>query len=161
MTATYSGDPALSNRDAVRFLIRDTDTANAKVSDEEIDWLLSEANNGIYAAAIQAAESVVASYMAQTATATGGVKTKTVGALSLSKTPPSEIVKEYRGIVGDLRRRMALNTPFVPYAGGISVADKDVNNSDTDWDKPAFTRKMHDYPHSEVWREELTDWPST
>lgn len=161
MTATYSGDPALSNRDAVRFLIRDTDVSSAKVSDEEIDWLLSQANDSVYTAAVQAAESVISSYMAQTATTAGEVKTKTVGALSISKTGASEIVKEYRGIVGDLRRRMALNTPFIPYAGGISVADKEINSADTDWDKPAFVRKIHDYPHSEVWREELTDWPST
>lgn len=159
MTATYSGDPSVSSRDAVRFLIRDTNTADALIQDEEIDWLLSEAANNIYAAAIQAAESVVASYSVQGSS--GEVTTKSVGALSISRKTGFEVAKEYRAIVGDLKRRQALNTTIRPYAGGISVADKDVNAADEDWDKPAFTRKMHDFPHSEVWREELTDWPST
>lgn len=159
MTASYSGDPSVSNRDAVRFLIRDTDVSSAHIQDEEIDWLLAQTADNVYAAAIQAAEQVATTYASQSGT--GAVKTKTVGALSISYT---DLAKEYRTIALDLKRRhlMGAGTGGIqPYAGGISVADKDVNAADTDWDKPAFTRKLHDFPHSEVWREELTDWPST
>lgn len=41
MTATYTG-PATSDRDAVRFLLGDTNVANALVSDEEIDWMITK-----------------------------------------------------------------------------------------------------------------------
>lgn len=162
MTASYSGDPSVSSRDAVRFLIRDTNTADAWVQDEEIDWLLTENGNNVYTSAIRAAEAIAGSYIT-TSGSSGDVKSKTVGSLSISRTANSDIAKEYRTIISDLKRRMALGFggAIQPYAGGISVADKDSNANDTDWDKPAFVRKGMDYPHSETWREELTDWPST
>ena len=62
MTWTYTGDPANSNLDAVRFLVGDTDTADEQLQDEEINWLLSENATNIYSAAIQAAETIAAKY---------------------------------------------------------------------------------------------------
>lgn len=72
---SYSGNPSDSLRDAVRFLIRDTDEATAKVSDEEIAWLLAQNNDDVYSAAIYAADSVATFYSNQ-------IRTKTVGALA-------------------------------------------------------------------------------
>lgn len=40
MTFSYSGDPASSNLDAVRFAIGDTDSVDPLLTDEEINYLL-------------------------------------------------------------------------------------------------------------------------
>jgi hypothetical protein len=39
---TYSGDPASSPRDELRFTIQDTDTSLQLLTDGELDWLLSQ-----------------------------------------------------------------------------------------------------------------------
>ncbi len=42
MAWTYSGDPANSQRDAVRFLIGDTDTNDQLLNDAEIEYFIAE-----------------------------------------------------------------------------------------------------------------------
>lgn len=78
MTWTYSGDPASNNRDAVRFLVGDTDTTDQLISDEEIAYLLD-----VYieapSAAVGAARSIAAKFSRQSDQA------RTVGDLSLSE----------------------------------------------------------------------------
>ena len=41
MTWTYSGDPSSNDRDAVRFLVADTDVTDPLIEDEEITYLLT------------------------------------------------------------------------------------------------------------------------
>lgn len=141
MAFTYSGDPSASSRDAVRFLLGDTVEAQAVFSDEEIAWALTQ-NANVYFAAAVIADSAVAQF-------SGGnesdVKTKTVGALSISY-GSKEKAEEYRALGRSLRVRGAINSEIRPYSGGISVSDKKLEEQDTDWDKPAFARGMHDYP---------------
>lgn len=146
MTWSYSGDPSASTRDAVRFLLGDTDDTDQVFSDEEIDWLLTETNNVYYAAAM-AAEAVSSSL--QTSQSNDGVSTKTVGALSISYNN-AERAKEFRDLARSLRVRGALNGTLVIYSGGISKADKLTREQDSDWDKPDFARGMFDYPGSEL-----------
>ena len=76
MAWTYTGDPNVSNRDKIRFLIGDTDTNDQLVNDEEIAWALSEAGS-IYQAAHDLC-TVIGSKFARMATS------KSVGDLSLS-----------------------------------------------------------------------------
>ena len=45
MTWTYEGDPAVSSLAAVRFHIGDTNTRRQLLSDEEINYILSEESN--------------------------------------------------------------------------------------------------------------------
>ena len=40
MTWTYSGNPSSTDRDAVRFLVADTDSTDPLITDEEIAYLL-------------------------------------------------------------------------------------------------------------------------
>lgn len=134
MTWTYSGDPAAFPRDAVRFLIRDTDSTDQQLSDEEIAWLLAQNGNNVYKAAVGGARSVSARYSNQAVT-------KTVGALSLSYQARSE---HFETLAKTLQAQyLTVGAAFAPYAGGISVLDKEAMEADTDWDKPAFTRQMH------------------
>jgi len=55
MSATYSGDPGASDRDELRFVLGDTDVANALFEDEELDYLLQE-HATVLEAAVAAAE---------------------------------------------------------------------------------------------------------
>jgi hypothetical protein len=64
MPATY-GDPESSDKDAVRFLLGDTSTANALLQDEEINWLLTRwlpLHGTIEYVASVAAETIAAKY---------------------------------------------------------------------------------------------------
>lgn len=136
---TYSGSPASSPRDAVRFLIRDTIEATAQLSDEEIAWMLSEYGGNVYLASIGSVDFIANNY----ATA---VQSKSVGGLSISYAARAE---EYRSLGAALRRRWGMYSIVQPYAGGISRSDKRTNEQDTDWDKPSFTRNMMSYPGSQ------------
>lgn len=78
MAFTYTGDPAGSSRDKVRFLLQDTSSAHYHLSDEEIAWLLTEWAD-VYDAATAGAEAIAASY------AHKADYTKTVGDLSLTE----------------------------------------------------------------------------
>lgn len=78
MTFTYSGNPGSSNRDQVRFLIGDTDpAAEEKLSDEEIQYLISRHTTNIYRAAAEAADQLSVRYLKLSATS------KKVGDLNL------------------------------------------------------------------------------
>ena len=61
MTWSYSGNPASSNRDSVRFLIFDTDTNDQLLSNEEIDYVLTKETN-VHMAAAMCAEALAAKF---------------------------------------------------------------------------------------------------
>jgi len=78
MTWTYSGNPAASNLDAVRFLCGDTDTTNQLISNEEITFLLSEWNSDTYLAAAFACDAIAGVYAGKSDSS------RSVGDLSIS-----------------------------------------------------------------------------
>ena len=61
MTWSYSGNPASSDNDAVRFFIGDTDTNDQQLSDEEIAFAVTVGGDK-YVAAVICAEALVAKY---------------------------------------------------------------------------------------------------
>jgi hypothetical protein len=67
MSFSYSGDPSDSDLDAIRFYVQDTDTADALIQDEEIQFLIDTwyplSNSLIYIAAVTA--EVIASKFAR------------------------------------------------------------------------------------------------
>ena len=130
MSWTYSGDPSSDDRDAVRFLIQDTDTNRQLATNEEIDWLLTQEVN-VYTAAAAALQSVV--------NRQAGIGSKKVGDLSITF---DFAAAEKR--ISDLRLR-GRSSYEIPSAGGISVAEKDTNEADTDIPKPFFKRKQFDF----------------
>jgi hypothetical protein len=138
---TYSGDPSATSRDAIRYLARDHDETDPKISDEEIAWELSEQPN-IYLAAANVAEIIGGNFASK-------AKTKTVGSLSITYEARSA---DYKSLAASLRLRArsgaASGGSPIPYAGGISITDKEATESDSDWAKPAFSVGMHDYPGS-------------
>lgn len=142
---TYSGDPADSNRDSVRFLVGDTDEAQAKISDEEIAWLLTENGSNLYRTASSAALLLSAKFSDRTQ--------KTVGDLSKSAGQQASRYKELAQELWD-KASSPSHTTITAYAGGISESDKQTQDQDTDWDKPFFQRRMHDIPGTNYWRGE-------
>lgn len=76
---TYTGDPSVSSRDKVRFLIGDTIAAEPHFQDEEIAYLLSEWSD-VYDTARAAAEILAGRY------AHKAQVSKSVGDLSVSET---------------------------------------------------------------------------
>lgn len=61
MTWTYSGDPAANQRDAVRFLVADTDSTDPLITDEEIAYLLDIYTEAPHAA-VGAARAIAAKF---------------------------------------------------------------------------------------------------
>jgi hypothetical protein len=78
MTWSYSGNPASSSLDEIRFLIQDTDTTDQLLSNEEINYL-----SGAYGDPYSAAVACVVALIAQASRSIE--ESKTVGDLSLSR----------------------------------------------------------------------------
>lgn len=75
-TYTYSGDPNVSKKDAVRFLCQDTDVDTkgaARISDEEINWLLTQ-NTNEWLVAAQCADEIAGYWSRITNTQIGPLK---------------------------------------------------------------------------------------
>lgn len=138
MSVTYSGDPAASARDAVRFLVGDTSTSTGLLADTEIDFLVSRWGSNTYRAAAEAARVLAAK-------TSDNVESKSVGSLSISKSGQSN---RYLELAKSLEAQSKTGVTFAiaAYSGGVSKADKELMYADDDWEKPWFRRGMHDYP---------------
>lgn len=132
MTWTYSGDPASSDRDAVRFEIPDTDTDNQLVLDEEINYALT-VESGPLGAAAHCCEVLARKFAAKADTVIGSLQFK----YSASAEVFGDRAKELRA------RSQAAGIPF---AGGISQADKDARADDDDRVQSSAQRGQFDNP---------------
>lgn len=106
---------------------------------------MSENGNNVYMAGSGAADQISARLSNQ-------VRTKTVGALSITYAARAQ---DYRNLATDLERHAAKKTALAIYSGGISRADKDLQEDDTDWDQPAFARGLFDFFPSRPKADEL------
>lgn len=140
MTATYTNSPATSTIDQVRFLTKDTVTASAVNSDEELQWLINSHPN-VWLAAAAAADAIAGKY-------SGAVSEKKVGDLSL-KYGAAGRSGEYTTLARSLRLQAAMRA--TPFSGGISESGKTAQEADSDWDRPAFTRDTHYGSTGGVW----------
>ena len=137
MSWTYSGDPGYSDRDAVRFLMQDTDSSDQLTTNEEIDWILSTQPN-VYLAAARALRTLAVKFSDQGTS-------KSVGGLSISYSERgSKFLETARALESSAKR--GVTAVIRPYSGGISKADKEANEADSDWVKPWASYGMHDNP---------------
>ena len=121
MTWTYSGNPADSDRDEIRFLIGDTDTNDQQVSDEEIAWALTK-SDGNYGAAALLCSNLASKY--------ARLSDKEVGDLKLAY---SQISQRYSELAVDLQSGIVSGVSVgSPYVGGVSAADKLARTSNED-----------------------------
>lgn len=132
MSWGYDSDPSGSTRDAVRLMIGDTDIDDQLIQDEEIAYFLDQEGT-THMAAARAADAIAAKFSRQA--------DKKVGDLSIAA---SQRAKAYRDLAADLRSQAS---KFVtPFAGGISVSNKQSYEGDSDRVKPSMSRVVHDNP---------------
>ena len=133
MTWSYDSTAApSSDKSWIRLRIGDTSSGDQLLQDEEIEAHLT-GEGSKYTAAALCAESVGA-YFARRAD-------KTVGRMSIAASKASE---GYFRLADRLRAELGMRV--APYAGGISIADKDTREDDSDRVSPAFTATMFEFP---------------
>lgn len=130
----------------VRFLIQDTTAATAQLQDEEIAWLLSESGGSVYRAAAAAAQALASRYASDVDRSVSGA-----GGLSVSG---SQRFQQYTQLAQQLTAQAGKKGRGVPFAGGISEAQKDATEEDADRVRPAFTREIAPLREAEIEEEE-------
>jgi hypothetical protein len=130
----YGGAPLTNVNDALKFLVGDQSTSSATelLSTGECNYLLAKWGSPD-AAAPYAAEAIAADFADKVS--------KSVGDLRIDAQQQFE---HYTMLAGSLRR--AASFTGVPYAGGISRADKQSVELDTDRVAPSFKVGVHDNP---------------
>lgn len=129
MTFTYSGDPSTSTRNAVRFLINDTDSTDPLFTDEELAYLITEWGSNTYEICRAACETLVARFN-RLADSTS----KSVGDISVSQSYTAK-AKEYQDLANSFLARRLRKAPPTVWANSdalISTNDRTVDNYNTD-----------------------------
>lgn len=135
MTWTYS-DPSSSPKDAVRFLVGDTDEDDQLIQDQEIEFFLDEFND-TYLAAASTAEAIASAFAREVAHSGDG--------LSYSGNQLQQHYAEMAERLRFLAKRKA-RQGAEPYAGGISWREREKDDNDSDLITTSFRSHMHDYP---------------
>jgi hypothetical protein len=115
---TYSGDPSDSEKDAVRFLIGDTDTTDQLLSDEEIQYTITESGS-LYQAAHDCAYAIASSF-ARMATS------KSVGDLSLSYSDRASSFYQVADRMLQLQAKRQPPTPWIDPDNIIRASQKTI-----------------------------------
>ena len=136
MAWTYD-NPTSSNKDAVRFLVGDTEAADPLVTDEEIEFFLEEFPSSNYHAAAEVAESIAAKFSREVAHSGDG--------LSYAA---EQLQQNYAALAERLRKqgRRRFRSGMGPYVGGISRREREMADADKDKIPSAFRSEMHDHP---------------
>ena len=132
MAWTYGGDPANSDRDAVRLQIGDTDSTDPQLTDAEVDYFLSQ-NGTVNAASLAAVRAIMAEY--------ARLVTKAVGDLRINY---SDRLEAYQALEKQMKAKLA--TTAKPVAGGISISRKETVDEDIDRVEPSVERDQFSFP---------------
>ena len=136
MTWTYGGDPSASALAAIRFLTGDTDTNDQLINDEEIAWT----NNQVTGSDTATTALYEVSYRVMVAIASkfSRLADQSVGDLKVDMFQKATNAREQAALLKQQALREG-NTP-TPYAGGISVSDKEIDEDNSDIVQPYFSR---------------------
>lgn len=129
---TYSGDPSLSTKDAVRFLIGDILAGDPLLQDAEINYAITLRTTA-YGAAAQCLRTL-ASQMSRQADSTQGEL----------RIGYSSKARAFAKRADEYEAREAIAGSGMAWAGGISLADKMAREQLTDRVKPQFNLGMTD-----------------
>lgn len=136
-TWSYSGSPKESKKDAVRFLIGDTDDSDKLVYDEEINWSLEKWSDE-YMAGAALCESLAAKFAREVNVSADG--------MSYSG---SQISQNFLELAQSLRRMSGMDRKHgAPYVGGISWKERARADKDPDLVPEYFRSHMHDHPET-------------
>lgn len=128
----FSTSTANANTMIVRRLIGDVLSNDRQLSDNEIAFAVSQYSN-LYLAAAEAARWIAMQYARQVDLVTGELKTNY-----------SQRSRQYRTLAADLQNRGVARGGVIPYAGGLSVTDKQSQEDDPDRVVPNFNLGMTD-----------------
>lgn len=138
----YTDDPSSEPTDAVRLLVGDTSTTTPDLTDAAIEYFLEVEGDNVIRAAARAAEALQGLYAKK-------AEERRVGPLWLRSF--SDKSQKYAALAKSLWMRAAKSSGgAIPFAGGISVTDKNARIEDSDRVKPAFRRQMMSYPRGET-----------
>lgn len=133
MTWSYSvADLATSAKDQVRLLIGDTVSSDAQLQDEEISYYLTTRSSA-YGAAAECCRTLANQYSRSVDSAAGD-----------TKEAYSQMAKAYALRAVQFESAAAQGGSALPYAGGISEADKLSQEQNPDRVPPVFTIGMDD-----------------
>lgn len=140
-TWSYSGDPSVSTRDALRFRIGDTSDSAPLLGDAELDFLLVEYDDEVGNAAVAAVRRLLMQWARFP-------MSKSVDGLSISY---GDLVSRYTSLLEQLKAEAQtseqdLPTPWAP----LTMDEKrefDLSDETGDpYDAPYFTLWMDDFP---------------
>lgn len=119
MTWTYSGNPSNSQLDAIRFIIGDTDTTDQLLSNEEINYMITEYGDSRHAAS-ESCRAIAAKF--------ARLMSRSIGGLSADF---SAKYRQYLELAESIETNEELR-PVAPYISGYSRSAKEAVDSDTD-----------------------------
>lgn len=130
----YGGAPATVPTDELKFLVGDQSTSSATelLSTAECNYLIARYGSA-KAAAPHGARAIAADFAEKVS--------KAVGDLRLEA---QQAFEHYETLAKSLRLSVSLTAS--PFAGGISIADKQSVEQDSDRVMPAFRVGLHDNP---------------
>lgn len=128
-TGPFTTGSSAGRKNIIRRLVKDTSSGRQLFSDEELAWYSSQNGNNVWRAAADACYSLSARE----------AQSKSVGDLSLSGLGENYVAlaKQYR---------LRADSRVQPFAGGISVDDKDTRSGDTDRVQGFARVNLHDTP---------------
>lgn len=129
---TYA-DPALTDVEAVRFYIGDTNFSDQLLSDQEIEFALAQSDDNALRAAVTCCGALAGRFARESS--------YRIGQVSETFKQKSEA---YERRADDLRYMLSVSGGSGPYAGGISVSDIATQEADTDRVQGQFSIGMHD-----------------
>lgn len=134
---SFSYDPAQTeSKDTVRFLIGDTESDSVLLHDEEIAKLLAGDAN-VYHAAASCAEALAARYARKVNISVDGLSTSW-----------SDLSRQFMELAGRLRRQArdggGVGNIGDPTVGGVSIAEMDAREANTDRPTDGFRIGMHE-----------------
>lgn len=126
---SYSGDPARSPEDGVRFLIGDTDKHHFILTDAEITYAVKQTNS-LNQAALQCCYAILKKLAPR--------PNETVGPVSVDN---AAVIANIKASIAAIKYAIATST-VVPFAGGISETDKQGNQTAADVVQPTYYKNM-------------------
>ncbi len=155
MAWTYGGDPSANARDAIRFLVGDTDTNDQLLNDAEVAWVNNQvtgsdtAITGLYDAAYRCCLLIASKF--------SRMADKAVGDLRVDM---SQKAKAYRDQAAELKE-LASREGLVPtpYSGGMTISNKDIDAENSDMVQPSFYQGQFNNPGVVVGNREY--WPGS
>jgi hypothetical protein len=134
MTWSYSGDPDSSALDAVRFLVGDTDTNDQLLANEEISWVNAQVSGS--GTSTDALYTVAHRCMITIASKFSRLADQAVGDMRVDMSQKAENARKQAKELKVMAQSEG-GAP-TPYAGGITITDKEIDQDNTNLVRPSF-----------------------